>query len=173
MRLHLIYLSLVALFLSQSSAQQTSWQWVNPLPQGNTLNGISTRSSDTAVVVGAMGTILRTVNGGQTWQVFPTVNGLSTQLSATQFISSSMGFALGEDAALLKTIDGGISWHRISLNSSASLNAIKFVTPDTGWLVGTGGTALRTGDGGQTWTPLRGINFGMTDSIFKDRKSVV
>src|SRR5437879_5938564 len=91
-------------FVSLSAtAQQTPWQWVNPTPQGNVLNGIWAVSKDTAIAVGASGTVLRTKNGGRTWQVQPETGGITDQFLATQFVNGTTGWAVGEFGLVMKT----------------------------------------------------------------------
>ena len=46
---------------------QSGWFWQNPLPQGNTLWGVSFTDANTGTAVGGSGTILRTTNGGVAW----------------------------------------------------------------------------------------------------------
>jgi hypothetical protein len=43
------------------------WFWQNPLPQGNTLNAVDFVSPSIGWAVGYYGTILRTTDGGTTW----------------------------------------------------------------------------------------------------------
>ncbi|MCK5618455.1 MAG: hypothetical protein KAJ17_03605, partial [Candidatus Krumholzibacteria bacterium] len=45
----------------------SDWVWQNPIPQGNTLRGVSFTDASTGTAVGDAGTILRTTNGGATW----------------------------------------------------------------------------------------------------------
>jgi len=88
---HFIFVSITVSF-----SQQTPWQWVNPLPQGNLINGMWAVNQDTAFAVAEFGTILRTTNAGKTWQVLPSAAGYTEQLFATQFVSSTTGWVIGE-----------------------------------------------------------------------------
>ena len=47
----------------KSKTQQPGWFWQNPLPQGNTLRGVSFSDVNTGTAVGSAGTILRTTDG--------------------------------------------------------------------------------------------------------------
>jgi len=44
------------------------WFWQNPLPQGNDLYSVHFINSNTGWMVGEVGTILRTTDGGSTWE---------------------------------------------------------------------------------------------------------
>ncbi|TLY33807.1 MAG: hypothetical protein E6K56_00090, partial [Ignavibacteria bacterium] len=133
-------------------AQVTPWQWVNPLPQGNLLNSIWASSTDTAVSVGDLGTILKTTNGGLTWNVQFNAAGITDQLFAVQFATSSVGWAAGGSGRILKTTDGGITWDIQNPLVPNDLYAIDFVSPTTGWTCGFQGAILKTTNGGLNWT---------------------
>ena len=45
------------------------WEWVNPKPQGNGLRGVYFVNSITGYAVGNAGTIVKTVDGGNTWNI--------------------------------------------------------------------------------------------------------
>src|SRR3954454_8132532 len=45
------------------------WVWQNPLPQGNTLQDFFFIDADNGFAVGASGTILRTTDGGNSWDI--------------------------------------------------------------------------------------------------------
>ena len=56
-----------------SSSRQ--WVWQNPLPQGNTLQDFSFIDTNNGFAVGARGTILKTTDGGNNWQIHCRWNG--------------------------------------------------------------------------------------------------
>lgn len=134
-----------------ASSQATPWQWINPLPQGNLLNGVWMVSAETTVAVGDLGTVLRTTNGGTTWNVEFNAAGIEEQLFAVQFVSGSVGWAVGESGRILKSTDGGISWLIQDSPLPYDLYALDFVSPTTGWASGFQGTMLKTTDGGASW----------------------
>ena len=43
------------------------WRWQNPLPEGNNLRDATLVNANTGTLVGDYGTIVRTTDGGQTW----------------------------------------------------------------------------------------------------------
>ena len=145
---------LTALINTIVIGQQTSWQWVSPLPQGNILNGIWAIDQNTIFAVGDFSTILKSTNGGLTWQVTPNATGAEEPLFAVHFISSTMGWAVGEYGRVLKTTDGGATWFRQENDIIGDLYALFFYTPTTGWVVGSQGHAYKTTDGGTTWFSL-------------------
>lgn len=134
-----------------ATSQQTPWQWVNPLPQGNPLNGVWALNRDTIVAVGDVGTVIRTSNGGSTWQVVQSVAGITDQLFAVQFVTPSLGFAVGEIGWILRTSDGGATWAPQSDPKVNDLFAVDFISSTVGWAAGSNGTILKTTDAGSTW----------------------
>ena len=107
--------------------------------------------------------ILRTTDGGATWQVQP--SGEIAGLTALAFVGQDHGWAVGEGGVVLHTADGGATWGRQSVATTDDLRAVSFVDAEYGWL-----TAVRpihwdhwgeadnwrasvwhTSDGGQTW----------------------
>jgi len=151
-RLFLI-LTIVVSCTSLLPAQQSAWQWVNPTPQGNPLNGVWTVNSDTVISVGANGTILRTFNGGTTWQVQNSIDGIVDQLYAVKFLNPTTGWVVGEFGDMVKTTDGGESWDILNGPTEQDLFAVDFASTTTGWAVGLGGTIIKTTDGGSSWVP--------------------
>lgn len=69
------------------------------------------------------------------------------------------------ESVLMRTTDGGVSWHAYSKAEgnlldrdndtvTATLTRINFTTDSLGWVTGTNGTLLRTLDGGDHWYGL-------------------
>ncbi|MBN1560130.1 T9SS type A sorting domain-containing protein [candidate division KSB1 bacterium] len=127
------------------------WEWLNPKPHGNSLNDIDTIDEDKAVAVGALGTIMRTDDGGQNWETIFQVNNFYGDLFAVQFVSEYVGWAAGEWGTILQTKDGGVSWEFKKSGSTMDLYSLYFINKDTGWAAGRWGNVLKTTDAGETW----------------------
>lgn len=67
------------------------------------------KAGEAWVAVGARGVILRSVNGEQWTQVPVPVR---ADLTSVFFVDSQHGWAVGHDAVILKTEDGGLTWAR-------------------------------------------------------------
>ncbi|MCZ7640071.1 MAG: YCF48-related protein [Verrucomicrobia bacterium] len=100
-------------------------------------------------VVGDSGTVLRTVDGGQSWisQETPT----KEDLRGVVFVGTELGWAAGRAGTILHTSDGGQTWEVQDPGTTADLYGIHFADAHAGWVVGEGGTVRRTTDGGRTW----------------------
>ena len=72
------------------------------------LNDVYCITSDTVIVVGTAGTILRTTNGGDQWNVIPSPT--NERLTCIKFADSQTGYITGWYGTLLKTSDGGQTW---------------------------------------------------------------
>ncbi len=155
MKKSIIICYIVFIGLSSSQAQ---WIWQNPLPQGNTLNDIKVFSDGSAMAVGCNGTVLKTIDNGNTW--ITDSLGYNNNLNSIFFINDSTGWIVGDTGLILKTSNKGNTWGRQSLNDTLDLNllSVYFINADTGWAgsdVNTYdkpyGELLKTTDGGKTW----------------------
>jgi photosystem II stability/assembly factor-like uncharacterized protein len=99
--------------------------------------------------VGDAGTIVKTVNGGQTWT--KQSSGVSSKLIAVDFVTANHGFAVGKSGRILRTRDGGSHWVKIDSGTQKRLSAVCFFNASCGWVVGDSGVRLRTTNGGRTW----------------------
>lgn len=78
---------------------------------------------------------------------------LQTTLTSVFFINNKLGWAVGHDATILHSTDGGLTWeiqqHKPELEKP--LLDIVFKTPTDGVAIGAYGLSFRTQDGGKTW----------------------
>nr|WP_224790750.1 YCF48-related protein [Pseudomonas fluorescens] len=109
-------------------------------------------AGDRLVAVGDRGHILYSDDQGQTWAQakVPT----QQMLTAVFFVDDKQGWAVGHDAQILATTDGGTTWSRQfqDLTREAPLLDLWFKDANTGFAVGAYGQLLTTTDGGQHWS---------------------
>ncbi|MGQ0621280.1 MAG: WD40/YVTN/BNR-like repeat-containing protein [Panacagrimonas sp.] len=102
------------------------------------------------VAVGEQGVIL-TSEDGKTWQQARSPVGV--MLTRLRFTDAQTGWALGYDASILKTVDGGSSWTLQHYDAAArALYDLVFLDAQHGLAVGAYGSYLETTDGGASWT---------------------
>jgi photosystem II stability/assembly factor-like uncharacterized protein len=120
------------------------------------------------------GFIWKTQNSGNTWEEIAP----APLMLKLFFIDSLVGFAAG-DNEILKTINGGTSWHKTSIDSGVFFTIWNIYFPDKrhGWAVGSNGIVidigiiLNTVDGGETWqvnleeATATGLGLSFTDSL--------
>jgi photosystem II stability/assembly factor-like uncharacterized protein len=118
--------------------------------------------------VGKEGTILKTSDGGNTWQT--QISGTYLDLNSVFFIDSRTGWAVGGDFwnnVVLKTTDGGSNWQTQQIGSRGPFFSVQFLDARNGWLGGE--STLKTTDGGTTWqSPTSEFSNYFTSLFFVD-----
>ncbi len=138
------------IILTATPFAQGTWNWQNPLPQGNIIYDIHTFDATTAIFVGAAGTIYKTTDGGEDW--YPQTSGTTNFLNSVDFIDASIGWAVGSSGTILNTTNGGTSWASQNSGTTLNLNSVSFIDANTGWAVGFFGLVIKTTNGGINWT---------------------
>ncbi len=100
--------------------------------------------------------ILRTTNGGTTWQSQTFANIQS--FHRVTFPTVDTGFVAGDAGAILKTTNGGQSWTRLNTGTTNGFFDVDFISTQVGW-VPDGNSARKTTDGGATWTATEVSSF--------------
>lgn len=110
---------------------------------------------DSVWAVGYWGSVLRSVDAGDTWSRHRTPT--SATLFAVSFADARHGWAVGDDGVVLRSRDGGLSWERQAVAVvdevggtrplDAPLFGVSAVSPTEAWAVGDFGTVLHTADG--------------------------
>lgn len=130
------------------------------------LNDVSVvENTQSAIIVGDGGRILRTSNYGRTWlnQTSPTTQ----RLHSTHIFLLNQIYACGDSGTILK---GSVSsWARKIIDpvySSTTFRAIMFQA-DTGWVAGDFGTVLNSRNRGENWLPeSTGVNVTLRGMFF-------
>jgi photosystem II stability/assembly factor-like uncharacterized protein len=106
-------------------------------------------SSQGLLAVAMNARVLRSENGGNSWQAWDV--GSEVDLWSVIFATRQSGWAAGESGTILHTEDGGRTWEEQASGTNVELDAITFVNEQSGWVAGQHGTILHTQDGGQYW----------------------
>ncbi len=106
------------------------------------------------VVVGDRGHILYSDDQGKTWTQAKVPS--RQLLTAVYFVDDQHGWAVGHDAQILASSDGGSTWIKQfeDLKREAPLLDVWFKDLSTGIAVGAYGALLETTDGGQHWQDI-------------------
>lgn len=139
---------------------QCDFQWQNPFPQGNDLEEVQFVNEQTGWAVGLAGTVLKTTNGGVTWEI-SYVSG-KEWLFGLHFVNESIGYVAGSNGAIYKSTDGGAIWAPQNSGTDKILYDVQFSDGNNGWAVGEEGVILATADSGANWVPQ---NIGQTDDL--------
>ncbi|MBU1821133.1 MAG: hypothetical protein KKG00_06440, partial [Bacteroidetes bacterium] len=96
----------------------------------------------------------------------------AAHLADVAFPSASVGFAVGEEGILLKSMDAGANWESLQSGTTSDLKRIHMISSSVGWAVGHNSTLLKTQDGGITWIKQKiPGNYQMSDLSFVDENS--
>ena len=125
-----------------------------------------------AYAVGSFGTVLKSTDNGATWKdaapdwapLFADSTdtlgeGFHPHLYTVALAPTGEVFIAGELSFILKSADGGASWHVVhkGVNKDGhidpSLFGISLGSGGTGYAVGQSGAILRSTDGGNSWAP--------------------
>ena len=118
------------------------------------------------------GGVLRTLDGGQTWEVQDAGNPEGTELSDVDFIDAKTGYVVGDAGFAARTTDGGQTWKKLPTGVTGRLLAVDAITAESAFFAGEAGTALATNDGGATFNVLAtGTEKDLRDVSMKDDKT--
>lgn len=105
------------LMLSNSLIHSQTWYPVS-VPTTEHLNTITFTSSTVGYIGGDNETLLKTIDGGATWdQIVPVGigGGIPYHILDLEFVSDNIGFcASSNTAGIFKTVDGGLNWIEIT-----------------------------------------------------------
>ncbi len=147
-----------------------NWQEITTITS-NRLNSIGAITADIIIAVGEKGTIIRTSDGGTTWEdksISDTSIYFNKILISTFYPSFERGWIVGTKGKIYRTSDYGNNWFESFSGTDKDLNDISFRNPDDGIVAGDDGTVRYTSDGGFEWlenTYLSGITSNNIVSI--------
>jgi hypothetical protein len=124
------------------------------------LYSVKAVSQTVAWAAGAGGTVLRTINGGNTWTQVGNGNIGTADIYNVDAISATTAFVTTSPAAtyIFRTTNGGTSWDTVFTQTGGFVDAIKMVDGTTGYAVGdpvgATWTVLKTTNGGATWARI-------------------
>lgn len=104
------------------------------------------------IAVGAYGTIILS-DDGRHWRRASTGD-IDVTLTSAFFLDDETGWAVGHDATILQTLDGGQTWavQYSKPELEIPLLSLTMISADRGLAVGAYGMAIETRDGGKTWS---------------------
>ena len=157
--MRLFFLSLI-FFTSATCAAQTLQTVYKET--GISLRGLSVVSDSVVWASGSNGTVVRSIDGGQTWKKLPLAGYERMDFRDIEAFDSSTAviLAIAEPAYVLRTSNGGASWQLVYENHTPGvfLDAMDFRNEQEGIIVGDpiDGKFLitRSIDGGISWTDL-------------------
>ena len=99
-----------------------------------------------------------TSNSGPLWQLMPSTT--SEHLTDLDFPTSTVGYAVGDNGTILKSMDAGKTWFSLPSPTSGSLQRVQFLDAIIGFVAGvppqasSEPTLFKTTSGGDNWIDL-------------------
>jgi len=142
----------ILLTISITLFSQASWEPVIS-PVSENLVSVCFVDAQNGWILSDEGTLISTVDGGQSWQ---TTDFDSGNFTSVYFTDQNHGCIVGwqDSSFILRTTDGGGNWSDIDHLKAEHLNDVFFINENTGWAVGLKDNmnyTLSTSDGGENW----------------------
>lgn len=152
-----IFMSLVVM-----NAFPQGWTMQKPFPTFNHLRAVDFPSDLTGYLGGDNGTLLKTIDGGITWNQLNSPEYLSG--GNLNFLSNDTGF-VAQNSAIHRTRDGGETWDVARLALWSTANETFFVNDTLGFAYGYYSLLYKTTDGGDTWQKISFNTFN--DNVYE------
>lgn len=154
------------LLITCSVMAYSQWHFINPKPLGYSLNDIHFVTTDIGYIVGNKGTVLKTLDGGENWEVLPQT--VYKTFLLVWFCTPNIGYVVAESGIIYKTTNGGISWSEQGTGIYEQINGIFFNNEQTGFIVTETGDLYKTVDGGNTWIHKIASDLPLTSVSFRN-----
>jgi photosystem II stability/assembly factor-like uncharacterized protein len=137
------------------------------VPTRATLTGVTLHDRKLGWAVGHDGVILRTLDGGQNWDLLRNAPKDDLPLLDIWFLDDQEGYAIGAYGLLLHTHDGGATWQQEAVHPQDDFHLNHFVVTQDGryYLAAEAGSIYRSLDAATRWervmSPYTGSFFGI------------
>ncbi|MDR2189534.1 MAG: glycosyl hydrolase [Azonexus sp.] len=138
---------------------------------GETLQDIAVWDAQRGVAVGNEGIIVRTADGGKTWQAVADVpkSAVANKLNRVRLGADGLAIATGEMGALLITEDYGATWRRLRPEEDQAWNDIALLPDNKRLIVGEFGRIAISHDAGLTWSDIPSpVDVSLMSVAFRD-----
>jgi photosystem II stability/assembly factor-like uncharacterized protein len=116
-------------------------------------------NADTVFVCGNAGKLLRTYDGGATWQKDSLLTKFNLQSVTVH--KTGIGYVSGDSGTLFKTINYGENWSKVTSNIIDKINNMKFYNDSCGY-ANMNGSIFSTHDYGENWNLVHQFKY-LTD----------
>ena len=143
-----------------SDNRGATYRQAKSVPVSSTLTSVSFIDANTGWAVGHWGAILKTTDGGETWQVQRLATTEDRPLFGVHFSDASHGVAVGLWSLILVTDDGGKTWTKkepvLPNGKKSDLNLFGIFSNGNGDIFATAekGQLLVSKDKGNTWDTI-------------------
>ncbi|RQV15079.1 glycosyl hydrolase [Burkholderia cenocepacia] len=140
-----------------SDNRGATYRQAKSVPVSSTLTSVSFIDARTGWAVGHWGAILKTTDGGETWEIQRLATSEDRPLFGVHFIDANHGMAVGLWSLILVTDDGGKTWTKreatLPNGKKSDLNLFGLFSNGNGEIFATAekGQLLISRDKGNTW----------------------
>ena len=165
-----IHKGIILLFLITPPGikSQNQWNIISPIGTGNGLASIISINDETAMAVGGAGTLIKTSNAGNTWNVIST--GYNYNFTCIFSTDENNIYISTSNQYFLTSSDGGNNWISNYDNDLSDIASIYFTTENIGYAAGSYGRAFgyiyKTTDRGISWEVSRETGFSKMKKVF-------
>lgn len=165
----------------ESAIQSLRFREIGPATMGGRVNDIEVPIQDPKTIYAAMAAagILKSVNGGTTWETIfdkeavPTVGDVAVAPSNPQIVWAGSGESNNRQSSswgngVYKSVDAGKTWKNMGLEKTMAIARVVIhpTNPDVVWVAATGNLwaaspergVYKTTDGGKTWSHVLKVN---------------
>jgi photosystem II stability/assembly factor-like uncharacterized protein len=160
-------------YTAKALGKDIKWSRRSPDVDYNALTDVFFVNSKVGYAVGVAATIIKTVDGGNTWK--DQVSPKGGRFQSIYFIDELNGWAVGEFGLIIKTKNGGTTWEELSQSNGNSWNSyddflnVQFIDSKVGFIFGAYELVLKTIDGGNTWKSSKIYNELTFRTYFVDK----
>lgn len=133
--------------------RKARWVAVSPSFVGSSLLAVRWLDDKVAVAVGHLGAIVRTADGGASWQFAQEPMAGRPRYSQLAVLDARTVLAAGDNGTLMRSEDAGLTWRSIAIPTTGWVYALTFRNASIGVMSAKNG-GFRSVDGGLTWTPI-------------------
>ena len=144
-----------------------SFTEANPQAGISTFRRVRMLNNTQGWVGGDEGKILKTSNGGETWQI-QTAAPYFDYITDMAVLSASKVLVCNDDGQIVSTSNGGSTFTTQTLDASGPLNAMHFPTSSVGYTCGNTGKLWKTTNGGTSFSaiPISGVTQNLLELHF-------
>ena len=125
------------------------------VPTTATLTGVFMLDHNVGWAVGHDAVVLRTGDGGRTWDLQRSAPEEERPLFDVRFADATHGFAIGAYGAFLVTENGGVTWDERAIgDQDVHLHHVSRAPSGTLYIAAESGMLFRSDDGGRSWREL-------------------
>ncbi len=115
-------------------------------------NDIQFTDTNTIYIGSNAGKLIKSIDQGQSWTNADPVLPYGFAIHSVCFPSATCGYTGGTLGEMSRTLNSGVTWTDISINTSNDLNDVYFFNNTTGIVIGENGYVRKTSSSGIIWT---------------------